>query len=96
MTDFENETSVIHSFSVIPPLSRAEVNQLARLTEKEIELVLHPGTENGLPVTFLVVLSGDWRLVETALRRLGRDFYEPELIGVNAASSGPGTLRNEH
>ena len=78
MTHFNNQTPVIHSFGVVPPLSTAEAERLFRFAwEKGIGLALKPGMENGRPVTFLIVLYGDWRMVEEELERLGREFYEP-------------------
>ncbi len=78
---------VIHSFGVVPPLSIAEGEQLYRFAkEKGIELALEPGMENGRPVTLLMVL-GDWRLVERELKRLGREFYEPTTLGKYSATA---------
>ena len=80
MTNPENETIVIHTFTVVPPLSAEEFERLYRFVRKnKMELVMWSDTEDGHDVTFLIVPDRAW-LVEKELKRMGRQFHEPPAV----------------
>ncbi len=84
MIHFKNETPMIHSFGVVPPLSIAEAARLFRFAwKKKIGLGLELDYENGPHVTCVIVLYGDSRLVAEELSRLGR---EPTTLGKYSAT----------
>ena len=86
MTDFENETSVIHSFGVVPPLSMEEFEKFYWFAwDKGIALACEVDHENGPNVPFVAVLYGNWRLIEKELKRLGREFHKPVAARVSSA-----------
>lgn len=86
MTDSKNETMMIHTFSVAPPLSMEESEKLFWFAwEKGIGLACQVDHENGPTVPFVAVLYGNWRLIEKELKRLGREFHKPVAGRVSSA-----------
>ncbi len=95
MTYSKNETIVIHSFSVVPPLSMEEFEQLSSFAwEKGIGLACQVDHENGPTVPLVMVLYGDWRLVEKELKRLGRDLHEPAAVRFDSTTGEVVALRH--
>ena len=87
MAKSKNQTPVIHSFTVVPPLSMEEFEKLFWFAwEKGIGLACQVDHENGPTVPLVMVLYGDWRLVEKELKRLGRDSHEPVATRFNSAT----------
>ena len=86
MTHSKSRTMIIHSFSVLPPLSMEELEKLYWFArERGIGLACEVDNENGTTVRFVAVLYGNWRLIEKELKRLGREFYEPVTALVSSA-----------
>ncbi len=76
MTQLKKKTINLHSFSPLPPLSFDEFERLERLArQNDTEIIGAGAVENG-PYVRLVVVDGNWRLVEQEMKRMGRDFNE--------------------
>ena len=78
MKHSKKKTITIESFSPLPPLSFDEFKRLERLARQNHTTVLGAGSvENGPYVRLVIVLDGNWRLIEQEMRRMGREFNEP-------------------
>ena len=86
----KKKTIKIESFSPLPPLSVDEFNRLERLAKQNHTTVLGVGVvENGPHVRLVLVLDGNWRLVEQEMKRMGRDFNESVPYWLNLDEVGP-------
>ena len=85
----KKETIGVHTFTPLPPLSLPEFERLERLAKQnDTEVVGAGAVENG-PYVRLVLVDGNWRLVEQEMKRMGRDFYEPVPYWFNSGDVEP-------
>ena len=90
MTHSGKNTINLHTFTPLPPLSIPEFERLERLAKQnDTEVVGAGAVENGPYVRLVIVLDGNWRLVEQEMKRMGRDFNESVPYWLNWDEAGP-------